>query len=249
MNQESILKVENLSVTIDREEILKDISFTVMPGDVVALIGPNGAGKTVLLKSLLGLLPYRGGVHWSPEAKIGYVPQRYNIGKSVPFTVREFFLLHERSFLFSGGKADGKIIESLALVDMPPKTLGERLGHLSGGELQRVLIAWALYQRPNIILFDEPTAGIDVSGEQTIYNLLHSLQDRFGITIILVSHELNVVFRYATQVLCLNKSLICSGEPQAVLTPEQLQKLYGEPTHYHHLHETEGSAANPNKIN
>src|SRR3990167_10791992 len=105
MNQNPILRVEDLSVTIEREKILENISFTVMPGDVVALIGPNGAGKTVLLRSLLGLMPYRGGVHWSPDAIIGYVPQRYNIGKSVPLTVREFFLLHERKFIFEIGRA------------------------------------------------------------------------------------------------------------------------------------------------
>jgi len=247
MNQNPILRVEDLSVTIEREKILENISFTVMPGDVVALIGPNGAGKTVLLRSLLGLMPYRGGVHWSPDAIIGYVPQRYNIGKSVPLTVREFFLLHERKFIFAGLGADKKIMESLALVDMPASVLGERLGNLSGGELQRVLIAWALYDKPNILLFDEPTAGIDVSGEQTIYNLLHSLQDRFGITILLFSHELNVVFRYATQVLCLNKTLVCSGEPETVLTPEKLASLYGEPTPYPHMHNTKEAASGLNK--
>ncbi|MBI2096685.1 MAG: ATP-binding cassette domain-containing protein, partial [Candidatus Sungbacteria bacterium] len=184
------------------------------------------------------LMPYQGKVTWASDAKIGYVPQRFHVAKTVPLTVREFFLLHEPSFLFAGKLFDRKIRRALAMVKVDPHNLTERLGNLSGGELQRVLIAWALYDRPNILLFDEPTAGIDVSGEETIYNLLHSLQDQLGITIILVSHELNVVYRYATFVLCLNKKLLCFGEPHTVLTAEQLKELYGQPTHYHHLHET-----------
>ena len=230
----AILKVENLAVTIEREEILKDISFTVMPGDVIALIGPNGAGKTVLLKCLLGMMPYRGGVHWAADVKIGYVPQRFQIAKNVPLTVREFFLLHEKKFIFATrAKTDGRIAEALSVVGLGVSELDERLGHLSGGQVQRVLIAWALYDKPNIILFDEPTAGIDIGGQETVYNLLHTLKDRFCITIILVSHELNVVFRYATKVVCINKSMFCTGAPREVLTSGELEKLYGESVYYH----------------
>lgn len=236
---EPILKVEDLSVVIDKEEILKDLSFVVNEGDVTAIIGPNGAGKTVLFKTLLGLLQYQGTIHWRDDVMIGYVPQRFQIDKNVPMTVREFFLLHEKNFLLSWLSHDKRIREALETVELPPSVMNERLSTLSGGQVQRVLIAWALFDKPNVLLFDEPTAGVDISGEQTVYNLLHELQDKFGITIILVSHELNVVFRYATSVLCLNKSLVCAGEPHEILTPQQLEKLYGETTFYHHLHTKE----------
>lgn len=232
-----MLKVENLSVTLDERDILKDLSFAVNEGEVAAIIGPNGAGKSVLLRALIGLLPHEGAVHWRRDAKIGYVPQKLAIERSLPLTIREFFLLHEKRFLLSGIKTDERIIEALASVQLPAPVLHQRLGILSGGELQRVLIAWALFDQPNVLLFDEPTAGVDVGGEETIYNVLHELQDKTGITIVLVSHELNVVFRYATSVFCLNKKLLCSGTPEETLTPEQLRALYGDATYYHHLHE------------
>src|SRR3989344_263123 len=237
MGQESILEVSGLSVVFYGEEDLRDVSSVVPKSEVGAILGPNGAGKSVLLKTLVGLLPYRGKIVWSKDAKIGYVPQRFQVEKSLPLTVREFFLLHAAKFIFARGEMENKIQESLRMVQVAESSIDERLGTLSGGQLQRVLIAWALFDKPNVLLFDEPTAGIDATGEQTIYNLLHELQDRFGITIILVSHELNIVYRYATSVICLNRSLVCSGAPREVLTPEALAQLYCEPAYYHHAHD------------
>lgn len=236
---EPILKVNNLAVILDGEVILQPLSFKVREGEVAAIIGPNGAGKSVLLRTLVGLLPYQGEVTWRSDVKIGYVPQRFQIDRTLPMTVREFFLLHESKFLFSGGNAEGRIDSALQEVGLPKEVAGDRLSTLSGGQMQRILVAWALFDMPNVLLFDEPTSGIDIGGEQTIYNLLHSLQDLHGITIILVSHELNIVFQYATSVLCVNRGLICAGEPHTTLTPDQLKKLYGEGTFYHHMH-TEG---------
>lgn len=236
---ESILKVKNFAVTLDGEVILQPLSFEVSEGAVAAIIGPNGAGKSVLLRALVGLLPYEGEIAWRSDVKIGYVPQRFQIDRTLPMTVREFFLLHEAKFLLSGGGAEERISSALQEVGLSKDVAGERLSTLSGGQMQRILVAWALFDKPNVLLFDEPTTGIDIGGEQTIYNLLHSLQDLHGITIILVSHELNIVFQYATSVLCINRALICAGEPHETLTPEQLKKLYGEGTFYHHMH-TEG---------
>ncbi|MBI3627768.1 MAG: metal ABC transporter ATP-binding protein [Candidatus Sungbacteria bacterium] len=234
MDKEPILEVKNLNVTILKEAILSDISFSIEEGDAAAIIGPNGAGKTVLFKCLLGLMRYEGEIRWRKGVTIGYVPQRFQIDRTTPISVREFFQLHEGNFLFSN--ADVEIKKYLKMVELPESTIDERLGTLSGGELQRALIGWAIYDGPNVLLFDEPTAGVDVAGEQTIYNLLHSLQDQLGITILLVSHELNIVFKYATKVLCLNRKLICAGAPHDTLTQAQLEKLYGEATYYHHLH-------------
>lgn len=232
-----ILRVEDVGVRFGNDEILRDISFSVNEGETVAVIGPNGAGKTVLLKALLGLVPHAGTVQWGDKISIGYVPQKLAVDRTVPITVREFFLLQEKLFLLSGSRADEKIADTLKMVDLPERLMGQRLGTLSGGQFQRMLVAWAMYGRPQVLLFDEPTAGVDVGGEETIYNTIHGLQDRFGITVILVSHELNIVNRYATKVLCVNRMLTCQGTPEEALTPQELKKLFGEPTFYHHLHE------------
>lgn len=237
MTGKAILEVDDLMVKFGRDQVLSGVSFRVEEGEAVAIIGPNGAGKSVLLRSLLGLIPYEGRVTWREDVTIGYVPQKLAIDRTLPVTVREFFLMHEKHFLLSRSRAEARIKEALDMVELDRKLADERMGTLSGGEFQRVLIAWALYDRPTVLLFDEPTAGVDVGGEETIYNTLHNLQDRFGITIILVSHELNIVFRYATKVLCINRKLICSGEPHTTLTTEELNKLYGGGTFYHHLHE------------
>lgn len=236
---EPILKVKNLAVTLDGEVILQPLSFEIKEGEVAAIIGPNGAGKTVLLKALVNMLPHEGTVEWRKGVAIGYVPQRFQIDRTLPMTVNEFFLLHEEHFLLSGDEAGKRIQSALKEVGLPADVMRQRLSTLSGGQMQRILVAWALFDKPNVLLFDEPTTGIDIGGEQTIYNLLHSLQDLHDMTIILVSHELNIVFQYATSVLCINRALICAGEPHETLTPEQLKRLYGEGTFYHHMH-TEG---------
>ncbi|MEK7087147.1 MAG: ATP-binding cassette domain-containing protein, partial [Patescibacteria group bacterium] len=114
--------------------------------------------------------------------------------------------------------------------------LNKQLVNLSRGQLQRVLISWAILGHPQVLLFDEPTAGIDIVGEESVYNMLHKLQDERGITILMISHDLNVVFRYANNVLCINKEKICYGEPMHALTSDQIKKLYGESAFYHHLH-------------
>lgn len=237
MAKDVLLAVENLSVRIGTEQILRNISFRVEEGEVVAIIGPNGAGKTTLLKALLGLIPHEGAITWRSNVRIGYVPQRFSVDRSLPLTVRELFLLHDKKFLLSGSETIERIRECLRMVEVEESALETMLGALSGGETQRILIAWALFDNPDVLLFDEPTAGIDISGEETVYNLLHDLQDRFGITIMLVSHELNVVFQYATTVLCINKTLTCHGAPATALSSEQLEKLYGSSSYFHHLHE------------
>jgi len=144
-------------------------------------------------------------------------------------------------------KEYGKIMSALESVGLKSKQsdkhhiehhlLNQRMGWLSGGQLQRVLIAWAVLDNPNVLLFDEPTAGIDVGGEETIYNLLKKLNDEMSLTIIVISHDLNIVYKYANNVLCLNKEKICFGPPSDVLDPQALAKLYGgEAKFYKHEH-------------
>jgi len=225
-----ILSVKNLFVKIEGDKILEDINFEVNQGDVLAIIGPNGAGKTVLLKSLLGFMEYQGEIKWEPNVKIGYVPQRMDIETDIPLTVEEFLRLRKEKI------NKEKIKESLKFVQLDENILKSGFGEISIGQRQRILVAWAILGNPNVLLFDEPTADIDVAGQESIYKMIHDLQKK-GITVILVSHDLNIVYRYAEKVLCLNRKNICFGEPKEILNTEHLQKLYGEhKAFYQHEH-------------
>lgn len=229
--QESILQVSNLHVLFGKEIAIDDVSFEVNKGDVLAVIGPNGAGKTTLFKALLGMMPYSGSIQWTPGIKIGYVPQRMEIETDLPLTVFEFLKLRGTKD-FSEEKAK-KVIRAVLL---PESIINSGLGEISVGQRQRILIAWALLGDPDVLLFDEPTADIDISGQESIYQLLHHLQDEMHLTIILISHDLNIVYKYAEKVLCLNRKKICFGPPSEVLSPQQMQELYGgHHTFYHHL--------------
>jgi len=227
---ETILKVKNLNVELDNEKIIENLSFEVKEGDVLTVLGPNGAGKTVLLKTLLGLLPYKGEIEWQKGVKIGYVPQRLPFIKDIPMSIEEFCKLKEAS-----KKEIKEILNSAGFGEI---FLNKKIGELSSGQFQRILVAWALIGNPQILLFDEPTAGIDIGGEETIYALLAKLKEERNLTILLVTHDLSVVFKFSNYVICLNKCPICQGIPKEVLTPEILYKLYGEEVKFyeHHRH-------------
>jgi len=226
--EEPILKVENLNVKLNNEEIVKGLSFEVKKGDVLTILGPNGAGKTILLRTLLGLLPYQGEIHWMPEIKIGYVPQRLPFIKETPMSIEEFFKLKRVS--------KKEIEKTLNLVGFKNDFLNKKIGELSSGQFQRILVAWALVGDPDILFFDEPTTGIDIGGEETIYTLLTKLKEQRNLTILLVTHDLSVVYKFSNYVICLNKCPICQGFPKEVLSPETLNKLYGEEVKFYEHH-------------
>ncbi|OGF64370.1 hypothetical protein A2Z53_00590 [Candidatus Giovannonibacteria bacterium RIFCSPHIGHO2_02_42_15] len=230
-DEEKILEVRDLTVKVGNVALVENISFAVKKGETVLVIGPNGAGKTTLFRALIGSVPYFGEVKWGEGASIGYVPQKVDLERDLPITVREFFMLK------TGNIGEAEVKEALLDVKLESEYAEKGISELSSGELQRILIAWAVLGHPKVLLFDEPTASIDVAGQETIYELLHNLQDTHDLTLIMISHDLTVVYKYATQVLCLNKEQICFGSPREVLTPEELSKLYGpELTFYHHLH-------------
>jgi len=154
----------------------------------------------------------------------------------LPLTVKEFFILKSKKLFFKDRQLVDSITHELKSMDLNPSILNKQLTNLSRGQMQRVLISWAILGHPAVLLFDEPTAGIDIVGEENVYNMLHKIQNERGITVIIISHDLNVVFRYANNVLCLNKELLCYGTPEQSLTSEQIKKLYGESAFYHHLH-------------
>jgi zinc transport system ATP-binding protein len=228
-----LLSVKNLCVLVDAKTLLENVNFGLKVNERLVIIGPNGAGKTVLLKALLDLFPYSGEITWAPDVRIGYVPQKIDADRHLPITYKDLFVSKCRILRLAAGEID-KISESVGFTNEMLKT---PVGHLSGGQFQRGLIAFALIGKPNVLLLDEPTASMDEPGEEHIYELIHRLQDQYQLATITVTHELSLVYRHATTVLCLNKRGVCIGAPQEVLTPEVLQKLYGESfSFYRHDH-------------
>jgi zinc transport system ATP-binding protein len=234
---QEILKVQNLSVAFDGQNVLDNVEFSVNKGEALAIIGPNGAGKSVLFRALLGLVPYTGIIQWDKSLSIGYVPQKLQMGEQSPITVKEFFLLRAPRFWRAPKTFIKHLSHELSLVGLENDVLEKNLGDLSTGQLQRLLISWAMINHPDVLLFDEPTAGIDVGFAETVYTLIHRLQKERGTTILLISHDLHIVYRYANKVLCLNKEMICNGPPREVLNAKELALLYGEGGYYEHTRE------------
>lgn len=233
-NTNPIVSVRDLNVTLQDHHILQNISFDIQAGEIVCLIGPNGSGKTTLIKALLGLIPYTGsvtilgGLPGAPEGQIGYVPQKIDFDRTIPMTVRDAMNL------FSKQPAKHNDYQECLHPVGAENLLKRRLGDLSGGEFQRVMMALALENKPELLILDEPAAGVDVEGETVFYEILNELKSEKGLTVILVSHDLSIVYRYATQVLCVNHSLVCHGIPNQVLTTDTLGKLYGHGALYQH---------------
>jgi zinc transport system ATP-binding protein len=220
VNENAVLTVSNLQIAYEGNQVIRDLSFTVEKRDILIILGPNGAGKTTLLRALQNLLPYQGSVSWNAQ-KISYLPpqeflQRQNLP---PLNIEEFY-----SFKAS----DSNTIKSMITdVGLDESLLSHQFSELSTGQFQRMLIGWALLDNPDVLILDEPTSGIDIGGEETIYSLLHKFWQNQNLTILLVTHDLNIVWEYATQVICLNQQQMCMGKPDEVLTPEQLKTLYG----------------------
>ncbi len=238
MSETAAVQAEHLWLSYgSAEPVLEDLSFSIPQGTIAAIIGPNGCGKTTLLKVLLGFLtPQQGKVEIlgkpprDARSGVAYVPQRFTFDRSFPITVLEFLQLSHPSC------PPEKITDYLNHLNIAA-TLNSKLGSLSGGQLQRVLIERSMLGDPTILFLDEPASGIDIAGEQTFYDLILHLHREHGCTVIMVSHELDVVATFADTVLCLNRKLVCQGRPEQVLTPDTLQRLYGkEASVYRHHH-------------
>jgi len=228
-----ILEVDRLSVRFGNVEVLTELSFSVAKGSSLAVIGPNGAGKTVLFKALIGSIPSAGAIRWAPDVQIGYVPQKLDLQRDVPITGMDF--LQARSKRPKGSSAE--ISRVLDLVGISKDVSECTIGTLSGGQFQRLLVAFALLGNPSVLLLDEPTAGIDEPGQQQLNELIHRLQEEQSLTVLFISHELTVVYRYATNVLCLGRKRVCFGPPRTILTPDLLTEIYGTPVDYHVHHD------------
>lgn len=220
-----------------RNQVLRDLSFAIPEGAAVAVIGPSGSGKTVLFKALIGALPYTGEVRWAPDTRVGYVPQKLDLERDLPITGMDFLRAKARVT----GADPGEARRAMELVSLESKPAGQPIGTLSGGQFQRLLLAFALMGGPTVLLCDEPTAGVDEPGEEGLYAMIHRLQVENHLTVLLISHELSLVYRYATAVLCLSiRQRTWFGPPVDILTPARLQEIYGAPMQYH-LHDGPGS--------
>lgn len=222
------LEVEDLQVTLGGAPVLSGLSFNVAEGSSLAIVGPNGAGKTVLLRALIGSVPSRGAIRWMPGARIGYVPQKLDIARDVPLSGIDLLIAKK-----SVAKAGEEISTLLERVGLSGATVDKSIGTLSGGQFQRLLFAIALVGDPNVLLLDEPTAGIDQPGQERLNELVRRVQQEQGLTVLLISHDLSIVYRYATNVLCLARERPFFGPPQEILTPELLAQVYGAQAEFH----------------
>lgn len=229
MDSNVILEVKNLSVKIGKEEILKNVSFSVKEGEAIAILGPNGAGKTTLLKTIIGEYPYTGEIKIKKGAKIGFVPQRLSYIKDIPLTVGEFFNLKEIN--------RKKILDVLKAVNFEESILEKSIGSLSSGQFQRVLIGFSLLKDPNLLLFDEPMEGVDIKGQKNIYEVLSNIKKTKKVGMLFVTHDLDIIYNFVDTCLCLNKEQICFGPPKAI-NYSTIEKLYGAKVKvYKHTHE------------
>jgi len=226
---EPLIAVRHLHVQAGSFEIVKDVSLALHAREIVTLIGPNGSGKTTLLKALLGLIASKGEIMRRPGLKIGYVPQQFAPDLSLPLTVRRFLAL------FAPPEAGEAALGRVGVSD----AAGRQMSTLSGGELARVLLARAIVGRPELLVLDEPLAGVDISGEAALYHLIADLRDEFGCGILLVSHDLHVVMGKADRVVCINRHICCEGDVHTVARDPAFLELFGargELAIYPHLH-------------
>ncbi len=237
-----LLDLRGISYTVGARQILQNIFLQITRGQIVTVIGPNGAGKTTLIKIAMGLLhPSDGQVLLAPELRIGYMPQRLAVGTTMPINVERFLRLAAHA-----GKGD--IAGTVAEVGAS-KLLQARLQDLSGGELQRVLLARALLQHPHLLVLDEPAQGVDLKGQAELYRLIMQIRDRHECGVLMVSHDLHLVMAATDEVICLNQHVCCRGHPEKVSNDPAYLELFGKKdadtvaiyTHYHtHHHELAG---------
>lgn len=239
----SLIAAAHVCVRFGADEVLHDISLKVEPGEIVTILGPNGSGKSTLLRALLGIVPVaEGRLSRRAGLRIGYVPQKLTIDRTMPITVRRFLSLPVRV-------TDGAAEAALARVGMAGQG-AEPMTTLSGGQLQRVLLARALLGAPELLMLDEPTSGLDQPGEAAFYRLIEEVRAETGVAVLMISHDLHVVMAASDRVICLNGHICCEGTPRVVSTAPEYRALFGLGTQgalalYRHEHDHEHQDGHP----
>jgi zinc transport system ATP-binding protein len=232
---EVLLSASKLGYVIRGHQVLKDVDLQLHRGEIITLIGPNGAGKTSLVRILLGLLKAStGNVYRKPGVKIGYVPQKLHIDPVLPLRVRDFML--------TAGRFDEKQLTGALKEVHMSHLLSAAIQTLSGGEFQRVLLARALLSQPDLLVLDEPAQGVDIIGQQALYQTIRHIRDRHECGVLMVSHDLHLVMASTDQVICLNTHICCTGHPDDVSAHPEYLKIFGQameglaPYSHHHDH-------------
>lgn len=231
----SLITADHICVRFGAAEVLHDISLSVQPGEIVTILGPNGSGKSTLLRALLGIVPAaEGRITRQPGLKIGYVPQKLMVDRTMPITVRRFLSLPARV-------TDPAADEALSRTGMAGQGAAQ-MTTLSGGQLQRVLLARALLGKPQLLMLDEPTSGLDQPGEAAFYRLIEEVRRDTGAAVLMISHDLHVVMAASDRVICLNGHICCEGSPRVVSTAPEYRALFGLGTQgalalYRHEHD------------
>ena len=231
----ALLNIEGLNVRYGSEIVLNQVGLTVNPGEIVTIVGPNGSGKTTLLRAILGAAkPSAGKIERKKGLRIGYVPQKLAIDSTLPMTVRRFLDLPSRVT---------DAVANAALEETKAAHLAHRqMTGLSGGQMQRVLLARALIGNPELLLLDEPTQGLDQPGSADFYRLIEEVRQNLGCAVLMVSHELHVVMAASDRVICLNGHVCCHGTPEHVASAPEYRALFGSGTKgalalYRHEHD------------
>jgi len=218
---ELLASLKHISLNLQGKSILHDVSLELQAGKILTVIGPNGAGKSTLIRILLGLQKADSGEVWRKTTlRIGYVPQKISINELMPLTVERFVALAKHQ-----NKDD--IAKSLAEIGIAHLNK-QAIQSLSGGEFQRVLLARALLQKPQLLILDEPAQGVDVIGQAEFYEKISALKDQHGFGVLMISHDLHLVMQKTDQVLCLNQHICCSGQPEDVSNHPEYLRLFGD---------------------
>ena len=231
----SLISTRDLTVSLGGAPVLQAVNLAVEPGEIVTIVGPNGSGKSTLLRALLGIVPpNRGAVLRKPGVRLGYVPQKLHIDPGMPMTVGRFLALPERR---TGAEIAG-VLARVGVAGLQPR----QMVALSGGQFQRVLLARALLCRPDLLILDEPTQGLDQQGEAAFYRLIEEVRASFGCAVLMVSHDLHVVMSASDRVICLNGHICCEGTPHVVSNAPEYRALFGLGTGgalalYQHVHD------------
>lgn len=234
MMKELLVELKHVNVKLREQSILDDISLSIYAGQIVTIIGPNGAGKTTLLRTLLGLIKPTSGDIWKKEGlTIGYVPQKLQLNPSLPLTVKRFLKLLPHI----SNEQINKSMEEVGASHI----LDRSMQSISGGELQRVLLARALLRKPQLLVLDEPTQGVDINGQVELYQLINQICNQYNCGVLMVSHDLHLVMANTNQVICLNQHICCSGYPEHVSNDPAFKELFGVNANsfaiYHHHHD------------